>query len=389
MQRQHRSQLTGLRICVITQARSGILHGPGHFRKLVQVLAPLAQEIFIITINLSQSVFLGPKIQLRNVKHDSKTQSMLLRIIWNIMTQLRISYHLIKASGKTEIIIFFVGGECLPLPMLAAKLFRKKVILALAGSSLEVARSQKNLLSKAISFLSKINRALSDRIIVYSERLVKEWGLEKHTNKISIAHEHFLDFNRFRVQHELVERDSLVGYIGALSEEKGILNLLKAIPEVLQKEEGVRFLIGGEGRLRGKVEEYLNKENLNNKVKFAGWISHSELPEQLNKLKLLFLPSYTEGLPNIMLEAMACGTPVLATAVGAIPDVIKDNETGFIMEDNSPECIARNVIRALSHPDLSKIAKNARALVEKEYTYEAAVERYRNILASLKKDLRL
>ncbi len=80
---------------------------------------------------------------------------------------------------------------------------------------------------------------------------------------------------------------------------------------------------------------------------------------------------------------MACGTPTLATPVGGIPDVIKDGETGFIMEDNSPECIARNVIRALNHPNLEQVAKNARTLVKGEFTYEKAVERYRNILVSL------
>ena len=80
---------------------------------------------------------------------------------------------------------------------------------------------------------------------------------------------------------------------------------------------------------------------------------------------------------------MACGTPVLATSVGAIPDLIKDGNIGFIMKDKSPECIARNVIRALEHPELEKIVKNARELVEKEFTYEAAVERYRTILKEL------
>ena len=80
---------------------------------------------------------------------------------------------------------------------------------------------------------------------------------------------------------------------------------------------------------------------------------------------------------------MACGTPVLATSVGGVPDVIKDEETGFIMKDNSPECIAKNVMRALEHPDLEKIVENARALVEREFTYEAAVERYRKILKEL------
>jgi len=81
--------------------------------------------------------------------------------------------------------------------------------------------------------------------------------------------------------------------------------------------------------------------------------------------------------------AMACGTPVLATPVGGIPDVIKDEETGFILEDNSPECIAENVIRALNHPDLDRIVKNARKLIEERYTYEAAVERYRKILENI------
>ena len=80
---------------------------------------------------------------------------------------------------------------------------------------------------------------------------------------------------------------------------------------------------------------------------------------------------------------MACGTPVLATPVGGVPDVIKDDETGFIIEDNSPECIAENVERALNSPDLDKIVKNARELVEKEFTYEAAVERYREILENI------
>jgi glycosyltransferase involved in cell wall biosynthesis len=79
---------------------------------------------------------------------------------------------------------------------------------------------------------------------------------------------------------------------------------------------------------------------------------------------------------------MACGTPVLATPVGGIPDLIKDGKTGFILEDNSPRCIAENVFRALEHPGLDEIAKNAHDLIEKHYTYEATVERYKNILGS-------
>jgi len=71
---------------------------------------------------------------------------------------------------------------------------------------------------------------------------------------------------------------------------------------------------------------------------------------------------------------------VLATPVGAIPDVIRDEKTGFIMEDNSPECIAENVVRALEHPDLEEIAEVGRRFVGEEFTFERAVERWREVL---------
>ena len=84
-----------------------------------------------------------------------------------------------------------------------------------------------------------------------------------------------------------------------------------------------------------------------------------------------------------MLEAMACGTQVLATPVGAIPDVIIDGKTGFIMENNSPECIAENVIRELASPDQEEIAEAGRRFVEENFTFEKVVENWRRILQEI------
>jgi glycosyltransferase involved in cell wall biosynthesis len=179
----------------------------------------------------------------------------------------------------------------------------------------------------------------------------------------------------------LVDRKNIIGYIGRLSSEKGIMNFVKSMPYILDNCRETVFMVGGDGPLTKEIKEYINDNNLQSHVKIMGWIPHQELPEYLNDIKLLVLPSFTEGLPNIMLEAMACGTPVLTTPVGSIPDFIEDGETGFIMEDNSPKSLAQNVFRGLSHPNMDIIAKNARRLVEQEFSFEKAVESYKDIIA--------
>ena len=354
---------------------------------LVKIICSLTNEMYIVAGVVEkvtfETDFSGTTfIKKYDIEHTGRI-STLRRVANYSWTQLKICFRLVKIAEKVDIWIFFLGGENLLLPMLAAKISGRKVLLMPGGASGKIAEFRGDSCHVPLKCIFKINCTLSNRIILYSENLIKEWNLEKHKNKIYIAHEHFLDFDKFKIKKQPDERDNLVGYIGRLSEEKGVLNFVKAIPRILEEKGGVKFLIGGDGPLRDKIEKYLKGNNLNDKVKLVGWIPHDKLLDYLNELKLIVLPSYTEGLPNIMLEAMACSTPVLATPVGAIPDVITDGETGFIMENNSPECIAENIIRALNYPSLDEIVENARELVEKEFTYEAAVERYRKILEGI------
>jgi len=350
---------------------------------LVDILEPLSNNFYLIAGNAGYTFFKDDKrIHAYGTKHERGANTF-TRIIKYICVQLKISYQLAKVAKKVDLWIFFIGGDSLLLPMLTAKLLREKVVLAFAGSSVGTIKSANDNFFKPVEILSKINCMLSNRIILYSPNLIKEWNLEKYRNKISIVHRHFLDFDKFKMKKKFGERDNLVGYIGRLSEEKGTLNFVKAILEIIKERDDLEFLIGGDGQLRGEIKKYLDENDLTDRVKLTGWIPHDELPDYLNELKLVVLPSYTEGLPNIMIEAMACGTPVLATPVGGIPDVIKDSETGFIMENNSLGCIAENVMRVLEYPDLEKIIKNARELVEREFTYAAAVGRYKRILESI------
>ena len=350
---------------------------------LINILRPLSGHIHLITGNAGYTFFKeSNQIRTYGIIHKGGTNPF-SRVIKYVLTQLKFSPILIGIAGKVDIFVFFLGGQDLLIPMLISKLLGKNVVLMFEGSAVEVRKARKDFFFKPLGLLVKTNCILSNTIIVYSERLIKEYGLEKHRNKILVAPRHFLDFNRFKLEKQLSERYDLVGYIGRLCEERGALEFARAIPKVLEERGEVTFLIGGDGDLRNSIKKYIDKKRLNHKVKVLGWIPRERLPTYLNELKLIVLPSYTEGLPNIMLEAMACGTPVLATAVGGIPDIIRNGHTGLLMKENSPHCIAENVIRALDHPSLERIAKNARILVEREFTYEAAVERYKRVLNSV------
>ena len=349
---------------------------------LVDILYPLSNDLYLITGNDGYDFFKEEKrIHTYGIWHESGANAF-TRIIKYIYTQLKISYKLAKVARKVDIWIFFIGGTTLLLPMLTAKLLRKTVVLSLAESATQNLISANDNLFKPMKVLSKINCTLSNRIILHSPNLIKEWNLERYEDKIYIAHEYFLDFDKFKIKKKFDERDNLVGYMGRLSEEKGILNFVKAIPEIIEKENEIKILIGGDGQLRDKIEKLLNEEKINNKVELTGWIPHDKIPDYLNELKLLVIPSYTESGPIIALEAMACGTPILATRVGHVLNMTEDGITGVILENNSPECIAENVIKVLKYPDLDIIVKNARELVKKEFTYEVAVEGYTKILES-------
>jgi glycosyltransferase involved in cell wall biosynthesis len=240
----------------------------------------------------------------------------------------------------------------------------------------EMYKAKKSWLYYPLRISEDISYSLSHSIIVYSENIIAAWGLKKYANKVSFAHEHIIDVETFKAVDNYCDRKNIVGFIGRLSEEKGILEFVQAIPEIVGKKKDVKFLIVGDGPLASRVNEYLETNGLTGIVEMKGWVPHERLPEYLNQLKLIVIPSYTEGLPNAMLEAMACGAPALAAPVGAIPDMVRDGDNGFIMENNSVSTITSNVIRVFEDENLVSISNNARVFVEKNFSFDATVKNF-------------
>ncbi len=368
-----------LRICLVTApiTKAGITP----VSNLVGILSNIAKKLHFITGNEGETVCREHKEVHSVLVNYQPKKTFHARAIGYVNLQVRIACQMIRLRKKVDLFVFFMA-EKLFLPVLIGRVLRKRVILSLAGSSPTIAKS-KGSLWRLTALLEIANYAVAEKILVYSPNLIEEWGLGKYKAKILIAHEHFLDLDRLKILKPLGDRDCIVGYVGRIGEEKGVMSFAKAIPSILSMRDDAIFLIIGEGPLETRIMQYMNDNMLNAKVHFAGWVSHDDLPAYFNDLKLVVIPSYTEGLPNVMLEAMACGAPVLATPVGAVPDIIKNGETGFVMENNSPECITNNVVRALNHSSLETITRNARSLVEEKFTFQAAVDDYNTALGNI------
>ena len=374
-------------VCIVTFPLSEAGYTP--LSNLVNLLSRLANKVYVISGGEALER-LKDKEKVRSLKVTHRIScNALMRIINYVNTQLKILQYVVTVSKEADLFVFFIGGEGLLIPILALKLLRKKILLMPGGIANKVYSVRKDPISKFMSLLVSINFTLTDTLIVYSHRLVREANLARYQHKIAIAHEHFVDFTKFAIKKKVDERSNLVGYIGRLSEEKGILNLIEAVPFVLKGKADTRFIICGKGSLADRVQNLMKAEGVEAQVRLIGWVAHEDVPQYLNELKMLVLPSFTEGLPNVILEAMACGTPVLATPVGAIPDIIKDGKTGFLLKFNDPEHIADRIVELLGKPELlKKVSINAYNYVRENFSYEKTLEAWRKILSELQSNKR-
>lgn len=136
-------------------------------------------------------------------------------------------------------------------------------------------------------------------------------------------------------------------YAGRLAEGKGLRQLIQAIALGRDREKPVSLALIGRGPLEAELRELASKETLGSQVTFAGAVAQDQLAYWINAADILCLPSDSEGCPNVVLEALSCGRPVLATAVGGIPELV-DASCGVLINNNRPATIWEGLEAALS-----------------------------------------
>ncbi len=138
-------------------------------------------------------------------------------------------------------------------------------------------------------------------------------------------------------------------YLGRITIEKGVLDLIKAVSIIASNGLYVSVIIVGEGPDMIYANKLTKKLELNNMIKFIGFVSSKkEIAKLLSSAKLFVLPSYTEGISRSMVESMYLGTPVLVTPVGGIKDAIIDGLNGFLVDPFSPKKLAEKIIAILA-----------------------------------------
>lgn len=163
-------------------------------------------------------------------------------------------------------------------------------------------------------------------------------------------------------------------FLGWLHRDKGVLDLMHAIPHVLRSVPEATFVLAGSGDV-DSMTRLARSLRIEHAVHWPGWVDGAEKDNLLRKADVFVLPSYYEGLPLGVLEAMACGVPVVATSVGGIPDVIEDRINGLLVDPGKPEALARAIVTLLKDDALrARLREAAHRDVRKRFSAETVVE---------------
>jgi glycosyltransferase involved in cell wall biosynthesis len=185
--------------------------------------------------------------------------------------------------------------------------------------------------------------------------------------------------------HSSGRRDSLiVGFLGWTNKEKGIFDTLDAFARVVAREPRTVLRVAGGGRDYPAFVAEVQRRGLSGHVDCLGWLPRDQVPSFLQSLNVLVLPSYAEGLPNALLEAMAAGVPVVATSVGGITDLIGQSGGGILINPGDSASLANAVMTLLTDVDrAAEMAARGQRFVRERHDIKVVAAKYREAFKSV------
>src|SRR3989344_2202935 len=238
-------------------------------------------------------------------------------------------------------------------------------------------KKRNGIMLQVISLLERIAYGLADLIILPTTEdkkfVVSTFNISE--KKIKILPNH-IDTDFFKPLPLLKEKHSIVTVV-RLEKQKNIASLIEAVSKI----EKLKLTILGDGSLRKELEKLTKERGAN--VEFKGNIEQAKLPEELNKSQLFILPSFYEGSPKSLLEAMAVGLPCIGTNVAGIKDVLIHQENGYLCNTDA-KSIYVAIKSVLENKNLQmKIGQNAKKTIEDKFSFKKICEEELVFLSSL------
>jgi len=361
--------------------------GSAALENLLSILSPSCDQLVAVTGNMPKSNSTTSITHLAPTRLKSSPLGLLASRAYD---SIRLAITVATLERNVVAVIFFMGARVHPLAVAAARVTGRRTLVASTGSAAYTTAalygaSFGSFWGKSISamagVLERLSFLLANIIGVESQSVVSFARLDSMKPKIQVTSEYYVDDASFYLRTLPSHRPLRIGYIGRLSPEKGVLNLLDSLSLLLPKVPDYEFVLGGSGPLFDIASERAG--TLGPRLKVLGWLPRAKVVSELAQMRLIIMPSFTEGLPSMAIEAMATGTPILATAVGGIPDIITDQETGFILRDNRPETIASQAVRAIVSGKLDRVALAANQLAGERFSFTTVSRQWKECLTKL------
>ncbi len=243
-----------------------------------------------------------------------------------------------------------------------AYFFKKKIIYHIHGADFDEFYSKNKNKSKIIKTIDKCNK-----LIVLSN----SWQM--FFISIGISEEKIVILNNIvslpvSFDDKLATKEIFFLFLGEIGERKGVFDLLNVIIENKKYfKNKIRVRIGGNGQVE-KLKRIIFENDLSGIVNYLGWVNGSEKNKELYNCDVFILPSYNEGLPISILEAMSYSCPVISTPVGGIPEIIKSNENGILVEPGNLKQIKNSLMYFIDNPtDVSSFGAKSKEIVTSYY----------------------
>ena len=283
--------------------------------------------------------------------------------IFKILAAIRAVFRTLIKIGSFDIVHIYMAHQNSAIRksifFLLAKLWRKKVIVHIHTSQEKFFHTKPFCLVRFLLSRSNMVIVISSQWRNEVRKYISESKIEYLPNSIVVPQ---------RIINKREQRqEAVLFYAGKLSDEKGYLDLIQALKLVLQKFSRAKLRLAGHGDTI-KGQRLAEKLGIESAVEFLGWLTAEEMDAEYDQADVFCLPSYFEGSPMVVLEAMGRGLPVVAYAVGGIPDMIRHEESGFLVRPGEVDTLGRVICRLLENPDLRfKLGKNAYLKVSREY----------------------